>query len=77
MKLDNSKLGRSFVAVLLLFAAAWSLNISASNWWVAGFHGQYWHDYASRGERFFVLALLLAGGFVFVVVSIFRMKPRE
>jgi hypothetical protein len=77
MKLTKRKLGRSFVAVVLLFAAAWSFNISASNWWVAGFHRQYWHDYASRGNRFFVLALLLTGSFVFVVVSIFRMKSRE
>jgi len=77
MKLANSKLGRSFVAVLLLLAAVWALNISASNWWVADFHGQYWHDYASRGNSFFALALLLAGGFVFVVVSIFRMKSRK
>jgi hypothetical protein len=77
MKLADSKLGRSVVAVLLLFAAAWSLNISASSWWIAGFHGQYWHDYASRGNRFFVLVLLVAGGFVFMVVPIFRMKSRE
>jgi len=76
MKLVNSKLGRSFLAVLLLFCCGWSLNISASNWWAAGFHGQYWHEYASRGNEFFVLALLLAVGFVFVVVSIFRTKSR-
>jgi uncharacterized membrane protein YidH (DUF202 family) len=65
-------------AALLLLASGWFLNIAMYNWWAAGFpHNEYRHAYASRGNIFSVLAIMLFAAFVSVVVAILRASKKR
>ncbi|MGB2676346.1 MAG: hypothetical protein WAN12_04610 [Candidatus Acidiferrum sp.] len=66
------------IAIALLFVSGWFLNIAMYNWWAAGFpHNEYRHAYASRGNIFSVLAIVLFAAFVSVVVAILRASKKR
>ena len=64
-------------AVFLLIASAWSLNVATYDWFGADFHNEYSHAYASQGNRFFILAVGLFGGFVWAVVMTARYSRKN
>jgi TRAP-type C4-dicarboxylate transport system permease small subunit len=72
MKMNTKAVLLWICGALLLLASLYSLNIATYNWFAADFHNQYSHDFASRGNIFFFLALALFAAFVLVVTAIFR-----
>ena len=65
------------LAALLLLASGWSLNLATYNWFAADQHDQYSLAYASRGNGFFGVALILFVAFVSVVVAILRTAKKR
>ena len=65
------------MAVFLLVAAGWSLNIATYNWFAADFHNEYSQAYASRGNHFFFLAVALLSAFVLVIVALIRRRKKD
>lgn len=59
MKVINTKVVKWGGVVLLLFASGWAFNIATYNWFAADHHNEYSHDYAMRGNLFFLLSLIL------------------
>ena len=60
------------MAALLLLASAWSFNLATYNWFASDFHDKYSHLYASRGNVFSVVALVLSIASVWVVAALIR-----
>jgi uncharacterized membrane protein YdfJ with MMPL/SSD domain len=65
------------IALVLLLASGWSLNVALYNLWAADFHSEYSHAYASRGTVFFFVALVLFGTFASMLVAIFRLVKKR
>jgi H+/Cl- antiporter ClcA len=65
------------ISSFLLFASGFSLYIAAYNWWAADFRSEYSQAYASRGNEFFVLALILFAAPASVVVAVLRWRRRQ
>ena len=65
------------VAVLLLPASGWCLNIATYNWFAADSHNEYSQAYASRGNHYFFLAVSLSSAFVFVTVALIRRRKKD
>jgi cbb3-type cytochrome oxidase subunit 3 len=67
-----------FVALALILASAWSMNIAIYNWWAAGFpHAEYGRAFAMRGNIFSVLAIVLFAALVSVILAIFRASKKR
>jgi hypothetical protein len=65
--------GLWLLAIILLAAFLWSLNLTMFNWWASGGPPvEHPEAYRARGNIFFAIALLL--GFSLVVVIIFRRR---
>jgi len=60
------------IALLLLLASGWSLNVAIYNWWAADFHDKYSHAYASRGNIFSIVALVLFAASISMIVALLR-----
>jgi hypothetical protein len=65
------------ISGFLLIASGFSLYIAVYNWWAADFRSEYSQAYASRGNEFFVLALVLLAAFASVVVTVLRRRRRQ
>lgn len=65
------------VATLLFLVSGWSLNIATYNWYAADFHNQYSRAYASRGNVFFIVAVVLFAGAISIVVALLRSRKKQ
>jgi len=68
---------RWLAAILLLLASVWCLNIAFSNWFAADFHNQYSRAYASRGNIFSIVALVLLAVSAWVIVATLRSAQKR
>jgi len=60
------------VAILLVLASGWSLNVAAYNWFAADHPSEYSHAYGTRGNWFFVVAFVLLAASISLIVAILR-----
>lgn len=65
------------VAATLLLASGWSFNLATYNWFAADFHDRYSRLYASRGNIFSIVALVLFAASVWVVVALLRSRKKR
>jgi multisubunit Na+/H+ antiporter MnhB subunit len=65
------------VAALLLLAAGWSFNLATYNWFAADFQNQYSHAYASRGNIFSIIAIVLFATSISMIVALLRSSKKR
>lgn len=65
------------VAGLLLLVSGWSFNLATYNWFAADFHDRYSRVYASRGNIFSVVAMVLLAASVWVIVALLRSRRKR
>jgi FtsH-binding integral membrane protein len=71
----NSQFARAMyylVAGLLLVASGVSFNAAFANWFFADFHNENSRSYVSRGNIWFLLALIFLAGCIWLVIAISR-----
>ncbi len=64
-------------AGLLLLSAAWCFDIATYNWFAADSNTAYSHAYASRGNTFFLVALVLFVGFTIDIIALVRSRKKR
>jgi hypothetical protein len=56
----------------MLLGSGWSFNIATYNWFAADHHTEYSHAYASRGNIFSIVGLVLLAASITMIVALFR-----